>query len=127
MGLDWPRFVVAVAEDGRLIGCGQIKVHEDGSRELASIAVAADWRGQGVAKALIDHLVASHVGHGAGQTPPLYLTCRAGLGAFYERFGFRAIPPNEAPPYFQRVARLVDTLHILRLSKEGILVMRREG
>ena len=40
LGLDWRRFVVAVDEEGAVIGCGQVKPHGDGTRELASIAVA---------------------------------------------------------------------------------------
>jgi len=39
MGLDWQHFVVAVHEHGVRIGCAQLKVHKDGSRELASVAV----------------------------------------------------------------------------------------
>ena len=38
-GLGWRRFLVAVTPQGRLLGCGQIKLHADGSREMASIAV----------------------------------------------------------------------------------------
>ena len=30
IGLKWQRFMVAVDENGRLIGCGQIKPHRDG-------------------------------------------------------------------------------------------------
>jgi N-acetylglutamate synthase-like GNAT family acetyltransferase len=68
-GLDWRRFTVAVEGTRRLIGCGQIKPHPDGSRELASLAVEETWRGQGVASALIKHLQEIF-------GPPLWLTCR---------------------------------------------------
>jgi N-acetylglutamate synthase-like GNAT family acetyltransferase len=40
LGLDWRRFVVALAENEVVIGCGQLKPHRDGSWELASIVVA---------------------------------------------------------------------------------------
>jgi N-acetylglutamate synthase-like GNAT family acetyltransferase len=50
MGLKWPNFVVAEDEQGQFIGCGQIKTHKDGTRELASIAVVKAWRGRDVAK-----------------------------------------------------------------------------
>src|SRR3989304_5329525 len=43
-GLDWRRFQVAVDPGGRLVGCGQVKPHADGSRELASIAVPPKGR-----------------------------------------------------------------------------------
>ncbi len=125
-GLEWQRFIVAVSEEGRLIGCGQIKPHPDGSRELASIAVAPDWRNTGVATAIISHLGAGYAGSGSGQTPPLYLTCRAGLGEFYQRFGFYPISSDQMPVYFRRVARLANALHNVRLFKEGLLVMKKE-
>lgn len=81
MGLKWPRFLVAVAENGELIGCGQIKPHRDGSRELASIAVQKGWRRQGIAAAIIQRLLAD-------EPPPVWLTCIDRLVPFYEQFGF---------------------------------------
>jgi N-acetylglutamate synthase-like GNAT family acetyltransferase len=53
LGITWSRFLVAVDDENRLIGCGQIKTHRDCSSELASIAVAPAWRGQGIVRALI--------------------------------------------------------------------------
>jgi N-acetylglutamate synthase-like GNAT family acetyltransferase len=81
MGLKWPRFLVAVAENGELIGCGQIKPHRDGSRELASIAVQKAWRRQGIAAEIIQRLLAD-------EPPPVWLTCIDRLVPFYEQFGF---------------------------------------
>ena len=118
LGIDWPRFLIAVDDENRLVGCGQIKVHRDGSCELASIAVAPAWRRQGVASALIERLVAS-------QSPPLYLTCRSHLGVFYERFGFNVIQPSEMPSYFRRVDRLVKWYNLISNQEQGMLVMRR--
>ncbi len=100
LGLDWRRFWLAVDEEGRIIGCGQVKPHRDGSRELASIAVVSAWRGRGVASAIIRQLLAEH-------PPPLHLTCRAELVGFYARFGFAvAAHPAGLPPYFRRVAQI---------------------
>ena len=56
-GLDWRRFLVAVTPDNELLGCGQVKRHFDGSRELASIAVQEQARGQGLARAVIQELL----------------------------------------------------------------------
>lgn len=103
MGLNWRRFILAVDDQGRLIGCGQIKPHGDGSRELASIAVIPEWRQRGVARVIIQSLLAAAPG-------PLYLTCRGELGGFYERFGFRRILAPEMPPYFRRIERLARGL-----------------
>jgi N-acetylglutamate synthase-like GNAT family acetyltransferase len=98
-GLDWRGFVVAVDDGGQVVGCGQIKPHRDGSRELASIAVDPDWRGGGVARAIITDLM--QVG------PPLWLVCRAQLTPYYRQFGFREILASEAStPHLRRLLRL---------------------
>ena len=120
IGLDWRRFVLAEARSGQVIGCGQIKPHGDGTRELASIAVVPDWRGRGVARAIIEHLVALEPG-------PLYLTCRRRLGPFYEKFGFRTLWLEEMPPYFRRLAHLAQTLGVFKAIPQDLLVMHREA
>jgi N-acetylglutamate synthase-like GNAT family acetyltransferase len=117
-GLDWRRFVVADTQEGQVIGCGQIKPHRDGSFELASIVVHPDWRGQGVARSLIEHLIETHQGD-------MYLMCRTELGPFYEKFGFRVISITEMPPYFRRINRLVSLVAKLRSEGSGLLVMQR--
>ncbi len=102
MGLKWHRFMVAVAvaENGRLIGCGQIKPHRDGSRELASIAVQKEWRRQGVAGHIIQQLLAD-------EPPPVWLTCMNKLVPFYEQFGFVEVANGQPiPPYFRLVRSL---------------------
>ena len=106
LGLKWQRFWVAEDADGQLIGCGQIKPHNDQSHELASIAVKRPWRNQGVAKAIIEHLMTQ-------QGSPLWLTCRSGLIDFYEPFGFTHITDlAEMPAYYKRVSRL---FHLYKL------------
>jgi N-acetylglutamate synthase-like GNAT family acetyltransferase len=121
MGLKWDRFLVAVDQENRVIGCGQIKPHSDGSFELASIAVKPDWRGQGAARAIIERLISSHQGD-------LYLTCRASLGALYEKFGFSRITDPEAMPgYFRRVSRLFKVFKVFTNSQEDLWVMKRPG
>jgi N-acetylglutamate synthase-like GNAT family acetyltransferase len=120
MGLDWHRFVLAVTQNGEVIGCGQIKPHGDGTRELASIAVIPAWRERGVARSIIEHLVTLDSG-------PLYLTCRAHLGPLYEKYGFHSLRMEEMPPYFRRVARLARSLGRLKVIPQDLLVMRREA
>jgi N-acetylglutamate synthase-like GNAT family acetyltransferase len=122
LNLDWRRFLVAVDEQGVLIGCGQIKRHADGSAELASIAVVAKQRGRGIAREIINHLIA---GHPTGE--PLYLTCRASLRLLYEKFGFCMIESGEMPPYFRRVRRIFFWLLRLKLAHEELLVMERKN
>ncbi|MGD2155650.1 MAG: GNAT family N-acetyltransferase [Anaerolineales bacterium] len=119
-GLDWERFLVAESPQGEVIGCVQVKPHRDGSRELASLVVAPDWRGQGVARALIERFLGEHPGE-------IYLMCRSSLGPLYEKFGFRAITEAEMPKYFQRIKRLTRIMDMLRSEGVHLLVMKREG
>ena len=117
MGLQWERFILAIDAEGEMIGCGQIKFHNDGSRELASIAVIEAWRERGVASEIIRRLMEDESGR-------LFLTCRARLGTFYQRFGFRLATSSELPPYFRRLNRLVGLFRALHLMpSEGLLIM----
>jgi amino-acid N-acetyltransferase len=121
LSLSWRQFWLPVDASGQVIGCGQVRRHGDGSRELASIVVAEAWRGRGVARALIGRLMAE-----AG--PPLWLTCRSGLKGFYARFGFReADPADRLPAYFRRVRSLAKTLGVLSARGERLAVMLWEG
>jgi N-acetylglutamate synthase-like GNAT family acetyltransferase len=117
-GLNWRRFLVAVDPSGKIVGCGQIKPHHDGSHELASIAVVPEWRGQGVARKIITILLTQH-------PQELYLTCRSSLGAFYERFGFQEVKPEDMPPYFRQIDRLARWVKRLEKRGETLLVMRK--
>jgi N-acetylglutamate synthase-like GNAT family acetyltransferase len=117
-GLNWQRFILAVDQMDKIIGCGQIKPHGDGSLELASIAVLPEWRDKGVARSIIEHLLEQH--HGK-----LYLTCRAQLGPLYQKFGFQVISTAEMPTYFKRVSGLVNLVPRLRHQPDRLFVMRR--
>ncbi len=121
-GLKWPRFVVATSSDGiapsNVIACGQIKPHADGSQELASIAVTPSWQGQGLARAIIEHLLASH-------PEELHLMCRSSLGPFYEKFGFYALTDDEMPTYFRRIKRMTKIVAFVMTGGQHLLVMKR--
>lgn len=119
LDLDWPRFIVAVSPDGAVIGCGQVKPHRDGSRELASIVVAPAFRKQGIARAIIRELSSQEPGE-------LYLTCRANLGPFYEKMGYRTVQEDEMPAYFRRISNLFRILGKAHIVGESLLVMKRE-
>jgi N-acetylglutamate synthase-like GNAT family acetyltransferase len=117
--LDWRHFIVAVTPEGEVVGCGQVKSHRDGSRELASMVVHRACRKQGIARAIIERLFAEN-------PPPLYLMCRSKLGPFYEKFGFRAITVDEMPRYFQRISKLAGLADLLSHGGDTLLVMKRE-
>jgi len=119
MDLQWRHFWVAVDVNGRVIGCCQVKTHGDGSRELASLVVIPDYRGKGIARALIEKNLDEN-------QPPLYLTCRASLQSLYEKFGFAVLPPAQMPPYFRRIWWLFSRTHRLFPRSEGLLVMVRD-
>lgn len=112
MGLDWKRFIVAVNPDEEIIGCGQLKPHGKDVLELASIAVKPEYRNRGVGRAIIEHLLAN-------SPRPLYLMCRSRLEPLYEKFGFRAIPHDKMPRYFQRISRLAGWVELVARFGEG--------
>jgi N-acetylglutamate synthase-like GNAT family acetyltransferase len=117
MGLDWKRFIVAVNEQDEIIGVGQIKSHGREILELASIAVYPEYRGRGVARAIIQHLLKD-------SPRPLYLMCESHNGPLYEKFGFREIAYEEMPRYFQRISKLAGWANALAHREESILIMK---
>ncbi len=102
LSLHWQRFLVT-EEGGRIIGLAQMKPHWDGSRELASLAVVPERRGNGIGSALVRALL-------AGERGPIYLTCREPLESYYARFGFCRLVNREMPPYFRRLSRLTGAI-----------------
>jgi amino-acid N-acetyltransferase len=118
-GLDWKRFIVAVNAGGQVVGCGQIKPHGGDILELASIAVHPEYRGQGIARAVIEMLLREN-------TRPLYLMCMAHNGPMYEKFGFTVMPDQQLPRYFARIKKLFGIADVFRKTGEELLVMKLE-
>lgn len=117
VGLDWKRFIVAADAQDQIIATGQIKPHGRDIHELASIAVAPDYRGQGLAREIIKYLLQ--------ESPrPLYLTCVSSLEPLYQKFGFYSIPYEEMPRYFQRISKLAGLVFLLASRDEKLLVMK---
>lgn len=102
MGIQWARFIVA-DEDGRIVGTGQVKPHGDGSREVASIAVAPDRQGMGIGSAIVATLVAI-------EAAPLYLCCADHNEGYYRQFGFHALAPADMPPALRRIHAVAAVL-----------------
>ena len=117
MGLDWKRFVVVVNDEDEMIGCGQLKPHGADILELASLAVYPEYRGQGVARIIIEHLLAN-------SPRPLYLMCESSLGPLYEKFGFRSVSYDEMPRYFQRISKLAGLVTSLSRKDQHLLIMK---
>lgn len=119
LGISWQAFDIVEGPDGQVLGCGQIKRHRDGSVELASLYIAPEYRGQGIASALIRQLQSK-------ARSDLWLTCRSDLIPFYARFEFLEVTdPREMPGYFRRVWQLFRLFK--RLVGEGghLAVMHR--
>lgn len=118
-GLDWRRFLVAVDNLGTVIGCGQVKPHGTDVLEMASIAVHPDFRGQGIARKIIELIME--------QSPrPLYLMCIEHNGPMYEKFGFKTLDEPDMPKYFQRIHKLFSVAKTMRRTDENLLVMKLE-
>jgi N-acetylglutamate synthase-like GNAT family acetyltransferase len=117
MGLDWKRFIVAVNDRDEMIACGQLKPHGTEILELASIAVYPEYRGQGLARAIIEHLLKD-------SPRPLYLTCISTLGPLYEKFGFHALAHDEMPRYFQRLSKSANLMFSIARPGDSLLVMK---
>jgi N-acetylglutamate synthase-like GNAT family acetyltransferase len=120
VSLDWRRFTLAEDPNRHVAGCIQVKPHGDGSRELASLVVRAEFRRLGLARQLIEAVLAR-------ENDPLYLTCRASLTPFYTRFGFTILADPDLPPYFRRIRRVFRFLRRLARLPEDLAIMRREG
>jgi N-acetylglutamate synthase-like GNAT family acetyltransferase len=118
-GLDWKRFIVVVDEKEEVIACGQIKPHGEEIQELASIAVQPEYQGRGLARMVIESLLAN-------SSRPLYLMCRSSMGPLYEKFGFRALDYAMMPRYFQRMTKLAGLAEVLIRSGDSLLVMKLE-
>jgi N-acetylglutamate synthase-like GNAT family acetyltransferase len=118
-GLDWKRFIVAVNEAEQVIACGQIKPHGGDIRELASIAVQPEYRGLGLARAVMEMLLS--------ESPrPLYLMCLSHNGPMYQKFGFQVIEGKQMPRYFARIKKLFNIADVFRKTGEELLVMKLE-
>ena len=119
--LDWRHFITAWSRDKQFIGCGQIKIHRDGTPELASIAVESAYRGQGVARAIIERLLKDYSGR------RLYVFCPQSLQEMYKKFGFALCPKKEVPAYLRTAGFSFRLLHLFFPKTDKMIVMVRRS
>ncbi len=123
LGLHWSHFLV-VEQEGQILGVGQVRPHGNGSRELASIAVRPEHRGQGIGDRLVQALLAREPG-------PIYLICADERMSFYRRFGFCEISARESPPSLRwklRAGSVVASVASgLGLGVGRVAAMKREA
>jgi amino-acid N-acetyltransferase len=103
--LHWQNFLIA-EENGQITGIRQVKVHPQGTREVASVFVLPEYRRQGISARLMEELLARETG-------PLYTMVNEKRAPYYEKFGFRRVEVNELPGDFAReyrIGRIVTAL-----------------
>lgn len=93
-GIDLQNFLVAM-HGGRLIGAVQMRRHADGARELGSLVVERQARGQGLASQLVEALLAAN----PGQT---FMITGKEHAAHFSGWSFRPIGAREAPASIRR-------------------------
>jgi N-acetylglutamate synthase-like GNAT family acetyltransferase len=120
-GLQWPQFMVA-SDDQQIIGVAQVRPYPDGTRELASLAVAPAARGQGVATRLIDALLQTETG-------AVFTLVDRPFAEHFGRWAFQEIDPADLPRSLARVyriGRVVTTVaSVLQRRKIRIVPLRR--
>lgn len=120
--LHWERFLIA-EENNQIVGIRQVKIHAQGTREVASGFVLPEYQHRGISAQLMNEILARENG-------PLYLMCRDKWAFYYEGFGFRHIPVNQLPKDFRkeyRIGRIITSLvSVFSKDKVRIIPMKRE-
>ena len=119
--LHWENFLIGEA-DGKIIGIRQVKVHSEGTREVASGFVLPEYRRQGVSACLMNELLRRETG-------PVYTMVNEKRAPYYERFGFHRVAVEQLPTDFRREYRIgriaTALLSIFRKEKVRIVPLKR--
>jgi N-acetylglutamate synthase-like GNAT family acetyltransferase len=119
--LHWENFLVGEI-NGQIIGIRQVKVHAQGTREVASGFVLPEYRRQGVSACLMNELLRRETGS-------LYTMVNEKRASYYERFGFRRIAVDRLPADFRReyrIGRIVTSLmSIFKKDRVRIVPLKR--
>lgn len=122
--LDWRRFLVA-DDAGTVVACAQVRTHDQGSREVASVAVVSTRRGEGIGRLISEAAIARE------PVRPLFLYTESRTADYWERFAFRVIEGDDIPADMRGSLRLarVATRAISMFTHEhhAIVVMRRDA
>ena len=120
--LHWEHFLVAEA-NGKIVGVRQVKVHAQGTREVASGFVLPEYRNQGISALLMNELLARE--HG-----PLYSMIDQKWLRYYEQFGFQRVVADQLPSDFHKeywIGRIITSLiSLFRRDKLRIIPLKRE-
>jgi N-acetylglutamate synthase-like GNAT family acetyltransferase len=115
--LDWRRFLVA-DDAGAVVACAQV-------RELASVAVLAVRRGEGIGRRIAQAAIARE------PVRPLYVYTESRTEDFWARLGFAVITGDAVPRDLRgplRIARVaMRVLSLVARRRYRIVVMRRDA
>ncbi|WP_152353352.1 amino-acid N-acetyltransferase [Brachybacterium subflavum] len=100
-------FLVAVDEDGVVIGCGALHVMWEDLGEVRTLAVSEDARGTGLGHRMLEALLQRARDLGLER-----VFCLTFEVDFFARHGFRAMSPDPLPPEVYA--------ELLRSSDEGV-------
>jgi len=121
--LDWRRFLVA-DDGGQVVACAQVRVHRHGTRELASVAVRAARRGEGIGRRISEAAIAHE------ERRPLFLYTEAATVAYWSKFAFVEVADDDLPDDLRRTVkatrRLVGAYNVVMRHHYRIVVMRRD-
>jgi N-acetylglutamate synthase-like GNAT family acetyltransferase len=120
--LHWENFLVA-EEENKIVGIRQVKVHAQGTREVASGFVLPEYRRQGISARLMNELLARETG-------PLYTMVNEKRAPYYEQFGFQRVDVSQLPADFLKEYRIgmivTGLMSMFRKDKVRIIPMKRD-
>jgi amino-acid N-acetyltransferase len=99
-------FVVAVNAEGRVVGCGALRVYTPQLAEVASLAVDETVHRGGIGRRLVEQLAVEAQNLGIGTIFALTLK-----GGFFHRLGFRTVPKELFPLKVWADCRSCPKLH----------------
>jgi len=121
--LDWRRFLVA-DDDREVVACAQVRVHRQGTRELASVAVREARRGEGLGRLISEAAIARE------PTRPLFLYAEGTNEPYWSKFAFMEVDDDGLPPDMGRsvkaTRRLMRAYSLATGHHDRIVVMRRD-
>jgi N-acetylglutamate synthase-like GNAT family acetyltransferase len=84
---------------GTIVGIGQVRQHSDGAHELASLVVQPSLQGHGIARRIVDALLADDPGE-------MYTLIDRRFTRHFQRWGFYVVDTGELPRSILRTYRL---------------------
>jgi amino-acid N-acetyltransferase len=99
-------FVVAVDADGRVLGCGALRIYTESLAEVASLAVDEAAHGLGIGRRVVAALLEN--GRDLGLSTVFALTLQE---EFFHRIGFRTVPKEMFPLKVWADCRTCPKLH----------------